>query len=100
MLFVAILDLVPDYVVIHLTDVLLNFFQPIPSPLTPTVLLDGIVPEESLVFKSANYPLCIAFSTVNGGTSKMIFKKGDNLRKDQLVTRFNCTLTFLWKIQF
>ncbi|EEE68452.1 hypothetical protein OsJ_26836 [Oryza sativa Japonica Group] len=62
-----------------------NFSEPIPSPLTPTVLLDGIVPEESLVFKSANYPLCIAFSTVNGGTSKMIFKKGDNLRKDQLV---------------
>ncbi|XP_052164510.1 phosphatidylinositol 3-kinase, root isoform-like [Oryza glaberrima] len=62
-----------------------NFSEPIPSPLTPTVLLDGIVPEESLVFKSANYPLCIAFSTVNGGTSKMIFKMGDNLRKDQLV---------------
>ena len=62
-----------------------NFSEPIPSPLTPTVLLDGIVPEESLVFKSANYPLCIAFSTVNGVTSKMIFKKGDNLRKDQLV---------------
>uniref|UniRef100_A0A0E0ATS3 phosphatidylinositol 3-kinase n=1 Tax=Oryza glumipatula TaxID=40148 RepID=A0A0E0ATS3_9ORYZ len=62
-----------------------NFSEPIPSPLAPTVLLDGIVPEESLVFKSANYPLCIAFSTVNGGTSKMIFKKGDNLRKDQLV---------------
>uniref|UniRef100_A0A0E0LTM0 phosphatidylinositol 3-kinase n=1 Tax=Oryza punctata TaxID=4537 RepID=A0A0E0LTM0_ORYPU len=62
-----------------------NFSEPIPSPLAPTVLLDGIVPEESLVFKSANYPLCLAFSTVNGGTSKMIFKKGDNLRKDQLV---------------
>ncbi|KAF0930784.1 hypothetical protein E2562_035256, partial [Oryza meyeriana var. granulata] len=64
---------------------LTNFNEPIPSPLAPSVLLEGIVPEESLVLKSANYPLCLTFRTVNGGTSKMIFKKGDNLRKDQLV---------------
>ncbi|PNT67080.1 hypothetical protein BRADI_3g20220v3 [Brachypodium distachyon] len=64
---------------------LTNFSEPIRSPLTPSVLLAGIVPQESFVFSSAMYPLCLTFRTHTGGTSKIIFKKGDNLRKDQLV---------------
>jgi hypothetical protein len=59
--------------------------QPIRSPLTPGVLITGIVPSESSIFKSALHPLRLTFRTANGGTSKIIFKKGDDIRQDQLV---------------
>lgn len=64
---------------------LFPLFQPIRSPLTPNVLITGIVPSESSIFKSALHPLRLTFRTANGGTCKMIFKKGDDLRQDQLV---------------
>jgi hypothetical protein len=59
--------------------------QPIRSPLTPGVLITGIVPSESSIFKSSLHPLRLTFRTANGGTSKIIFKKGDDIRQDQLV---------------
>lgn len=65
--------------------ILINPFQPIRSPLAPTLLLTGVVPQESSIFKSSLIPLRLTFKTANGGTSKMIFKKGDDLRQDQLV---------------
>lgn len=49
------------------------------------MLIKGIVPHESSIFKSALHPLKLTFRTENGGTSKVIFKKGDDLRQDQLV---------------
>ncbi|GAU33793.1 hypothetical protein TSUD_221310 [Trifolium subterraneum] len=61
------------------------FDEPIRSPLTPGVLITGIVPSESSIFKSALHPLRLTFKTANGGTSKIIFKKGDDIRQDQLV---------------
>jgi phosphatidylinositol 3-kinase len=64
----------------------LNWFQPIRSPLAPTLLLTGVVPQESSIFKSALNPLRLTFKTANGGTSKIIYKKGDDLRQDQLVS--------------
>ena len=60
-------------------------FQPIRSPLAPGVLITGIVPAESFIFKSALHPLRLTFRTASGGTCKVIFKKGDDLRQDQLV---------------
>lgn len=44
------------------------------------------MPQQSSVFKSTLHPLRLTFNTDNGGTSKIIFKKGDDLRLDQLVS--------------
>lgn len=59
--------------------------QPIRSPLAPGTLITGIVPAESSIFKSALHPLRLTFRTLSGETCKVIFKKGDDLRQDQLV---------------
>ena len=67
----------------------------LPLPLDPTVLLTGVIPEESDVFKSALTPLKLTFKTavtVNGHALpetkySIIFKKGDDLRQDQLVVQ-------------
>lgn len=67
-------------------------FQPIRSPLAPNILITGIVPSESSIFKSALHPLRLTFRTASGGTCKMIFKKGDDIRQDQLV---NCYISLL-----
>jgi len=41
---------------------------------------------ESSLFKSALHPLRLTFRTPEeGGSCKLIFKKGDDLRQDQLV---------------
>lgn len=63
----------------------LCYIQPIRSPLTPCVLINGIIPSESSLFKSALHPLRLTFRTTCGGTFKMMFKKGDDIRQDQLV---------------
>ena len=87
----------------------------LPLPLDPAVLLTGIIPEESTVFKSALTPLRLTFRTAAGGSASdlaaqasslsldteeqraedeprggkyaIIFKKGDDLRQDQLVVQ-------------
>ncbi|XP_056165510.1 phosphatidylinositol 3-kinase, root isoform isoform X2 [Syzygium oleosum] len=61
------------------------FEEPIRSPLTPGVLITGIDPSESSIFKSALHPLRLTFRTASGGNCKIIFKKGDDIRQDQLV---------------
>lgn len=63
----------------------LDYYQPLRSPLTPSVIIKGIVPGESTLFKSQLNPLRLAFRTEDEGTCKVIFKKGDDLRQDQLV---------------
>lgn len=71
-------------IIVTLDNCLLRF-QPIRSPLAPGVLITGIVPSESSIFKSALHPLRLTFRTAHGGSCKIIFKKGDDLRQDQLV---------------
>lgn len=73
-------------------NIILVCVQPIRSPLTPGVLISGIIPSESSIFKSALHPLRLAFRTASGGCCKIIFKKGDDLRQDQLVYALYCTL--------
>lgn len=78
---------------------LTNFDEPIRSPLAPTVLLTGVVPQESSIFKSALNPLRLTFKTANEGTSKIIFKKGDDLRQDQLVIQMVSLMDRLLKLE-
>ncbi|EFJ26575.1 hypothetical protein SELMODRAFT_97360 [Selaginella moellendorffii] len=63
----------------------LTSFEALPFPLDPTIMLIGILPAESSVFKSNLSPLRLTFRTVEGGKCRVIFKKGDDLRQDQLV---------------
>ncbi|ESW29431.1 hypothetical protein PHAVU_002G070100 [Phaseolus vulgaris] len=75
------------------------FDEPIRSPLAPGVLISGIVPSESSIFKSALHPLRLTFRTTNGGTSKIIFKKGDDIRQDQLVVQMVSLMDRLLKLE-
>ena len=63
---------------------LASFARPLPLPIEPTSTVSGIVPEESTVFKSALSPLKLAFRTTGNARAKVMFKKGDDLRQDQL----------------
>lgn len=86
---------------------MLNFPDPFPLPLDPSVIICGCHPDESSVFKSSLAPLKITFKTITnfkerllsshssqifGGSKKhkhgkylLMFKIGDDLRQDQLV---------------
>ncbi|MED6169057.1 hypothetical protein PIB30_017810 [Stylosanthes scabra] len=75
------------------------FDEPIRSPLAPGVLITGIVPSESSIFKSALHPLRLTFRTANGGTCKIIFKKGDDIRQDQLVVQMVSLMDRLLKLE-
>ncbi|KAK8102825.1 phosphatidylinositol 3 [Apiospora sp. TS-2023a] len=58
---------------------------PLPLPLDPSVMITGVVPEETRVFKSSLSPIMATFKTVSGAKYPMMFKTGDDLRQDQLV---------------
>ncbi|ESR51600.1 phosphatidylinositol 3-kinase VPS34 [Citrus sinensis] len=75
------------------------FEEPIRSPLAPNILITGIVPSESSIFKSALHPLRLTFRTASGGTCKMIFKKGDDIRQDQLVVQMVSLMDRLLKLE-
>ncbi|CAI7901084.1 unnamed protein product [Closterium sp. NIES-54] len=64
---------------------LTNFAQPLALPVEPSIRVVGIAAEESSVFKSMLHPLKLAFRREGGGLCRVIFKKGDDLRQDQLV---------------
>lgn len=75
------------------------FDEPIRSPLAPGVLIVGIVPAESSIFKSALHPLRLTFRTENGESCKIIFKKGDDIRQDQLVVQMVWLMDRLLKLE-
>ncbi|KAL2269563.1 hypothetical protein VTJ83DRAFT_1747 [Remersonia thermophila] len=58
---------------------------PLPLPIDPSVEIVGVVPEETLVFKSSLHPIKVTFKTSTGRKYPIIFKTGDDLRQDQLV---------------
>lgn len=64
---------------------LLTIEPPLPLPLDPDILITGVVPEETIVFKSSLSPIKMAFKTTKGKKYPIIFKTGDDLRQDQLV---------------
>ncbi|XP_010023534.2 phosphatidylinositol 3-kinase, root isoform [Eucalyptus grandis] len=75
------------------------FEEPIRSPLSPGILITGIEPSESSIFKSALHPLRLTFRTASGGSCKIIFKKGDDIRQDQLVVQMVSLMDRLLKAE-
>ncbi|KAK7077877.1 Phosphatidylinositol 3-kinase catalytic subunit type 3 [Halocaridina rubra] len=61
------------------------YFEPLPLPLDPEVIVTGIIPEKASLFKSALEPSRLSFKTVSKDEYVAIFKNGDDLRQDQLI---------------
>jgi phosphatidylinositol 3-kinase len=64
---------------------ILTIDPPLPLPLDPSVMITGVDPAETLVFKSSLFPIRITFKTTTRQKYQIIFKTGDDLRQDQLV---------------
>ncbi|KEY68734.1 hypothetical protein S7711_00606 [Stachybotrys chartarum IBT 7711] len=64
---------------------LLAIDPPLALPLDPSIKITGVVPEQTMVFKSSLNPIKISFKTTSGNAYPIIFKLGDDLRQDQLV---------------
>ncbi|KAI0101268.1 phosphatidylinositol 3-kinase [Daldinia grandis] len=64
---------------------LLSIDPAVPIPLDPSVMVTGVIPEETRVFKSSLSPIMVTFKTISGSKYPIIFKTGDDLRQDQLV---------------
>ncbi|PSN74691.1 phosphatidylinositol 3-kinase [Corynespora cassiicola Philippines] len=60
-------------------------FDPLPLPLDPSVMINGINAEDCNVLKSSLLPMVLNFKTTVGNKYPIIFKTGDDLRQDQLV---------------
>ena len=58
---------------------------PLPLPLDPDQYIVGCAPEKTNVFKSSLHPMLIYFKLADGKEYPVLFKKGDDLRQDQLV---------------
>lgn len=54
-------------------------------PVDPSILVKKIKSQDATIFKSAKSPLRLTFITQNNTEYRAIFKKGDDLRQDQLV---------------
>ena len=67
------------------TNELATIDPPLPMPLDPSILVTGVVPSETVVFKSSLCPIKVTFKTTTGRDYPIIFKVGDDLRQDQLV---------------
>ncbi|CAJ2504259.1 Uu.00g116530.m01.CDS01 [Anthostomella pinea] len=64
---------------------ILSIDPPMPMPLDPSIMVVGVVPEETRVFKSSLSPIMVTFKTISGNKYPILFKTGDDLRQDQLV---------------
>ena len=64
---------------------LVTIDPPLPLPLDPSVEIIGVVPEDTVVFKSSLHPIKVSFKTTSGRKYPILFKTGDDLRQDQLV---------------
>ena len=59
-------------------------FEPIPLPLEPGTMVDGILPGRTEIFKSAMLPCKFVFRQADvNDCYKVIFKVGNDLRQDQ-----------------
>ncbi|RWS23618.1 phosphatidylinositol 3-kinase catalytic subunit type 3-like isoform X1, partial [Leptotrombidium deliense] len=60
-------------------------FEPLPLPLDPEEKINGIIPDNATIFKSALMPCRLTFSTVDQKQYVAILKHGDDMRQDQLI---------------
>ncbi|KAE8454453.1 hypothetical protein EG329_000076 [Mollisiaceae sp. DMI_Dod_QoI] len=58
---------------------------PLPLPLDPSVMIVGVDPTETSVFKSSLCPIMLTFKTLTRQKYQILFKTGDDLRQDQLI---------------
>jgi len=58
---------------------------PLPLFLDPSIMITGMDPSQTLVFKSSLFPIMMTFKTTTKQKYQIIFKTGDDLRQDQLV---------------
>jgi phosphatidylinositol 3-kinase len=64
---------------------LITIDPPLPLPVDPSIMVTGVYPEDTMVFKSSLFPIMVSFKTTTGRKFPIIFKTGDDLRQDQLV---------------
>ena len=62
-----------------------RFADAIRMAVKPEMLLTGLVGEESTLFRSALAPMLLCFTTADGGRYRVMYKRGDDLRQDQLM---------------
>ena len=64
----------------------MNFEPPLKHPLDPNVVVKGIIPSKTTLFKSSLTPARLTFVRDDTGDDYVtIFKHGDDLRQDQLI---------------
>jgi phosphatidylinositol 3-kinase len=83
---------------------LCEFDPPILSPLHPNILIHGLNCKSSGVFTSNMAPLRLAFRVSEGEGKEdremqLMFKNGDDLRRDQLILQLFRLMDSLWKRQ-
>lgn len=66
---------------------LLVIDPPLPLPSDPAIMVTGVIPDDVNVFKSTLSPILLKFRTTTGEVYPLLFKKGDDLRQDQLVVQ-------------
>eukprot|EP00127_Corallochytrium_limacisporum_P003145 Clim_evm74s146 gene=Clim_evmTU74s146 len=86
------------------TEGLNTFDCPIPLPLDPKVMVEGIRADDAFIFKSKLGPLRLTFrrhATGRPGEARLpyrvIYKNGDDLRQDQLVVQMTTLMDRLMK---
>lgn len=58
---------------------------PLPLPLDPSIMIVGVDPTITSVFKSSLSPIMLTFKTLTRQKYQILFKTGDDLRQDQLI---------------
>ncbi|VDM99508.1 unnamed protein product [Thelazia callipaeda] len=57
----------------------------LPLPLDPTIRVNALLPDSAALFNSNMMPMKLTFKTENDDQYVTIFKRGDDLRQDQLI---------------
>jgi phosphatidylinositol 3-kinase len=60
---------------------------PLALPLDPSIMITGVEPAETTVFKSSLFPIMMTFKTTTKLKYQILFKTGDDMRQDQLVVQ-------------
>ena len=64
---------------------LITIDPPLPMFLDPSIMITGVSPTETTVFKSSLSPIMLTFNTTTKQKHQILFKTGDDLRQDQLM---------------